>query len=310
MLRGLLHTAHPFIKLVFSLIVFLMFGITLTLIGMYLAGFIYDLDINRIQQILEGDQAYNHVSVLRIVQAAQTTGLFLLPPVILSFFFSYKGLKYIGVNSSVSMCTLFLSAFLIISAIPLVNFLSEINQSMIFPDFLSEFENTLKEKNTQYEVLLENFLRFNSLSDLIVNLIIVGVLPAIAEEFAFRGLIQNILIEWTKRKHLSVFITAIFFSLIHLHVYGILPRILLGLLLGYLFLWSGNIWIPVFAHFINNSFIVLYFFFMNKKNTPRIDLESIGTTSDIVYSALVSATVVSLLMYAVYYYEKRKERLR
>jgi hypothetical protein len=43
------------------------------------------------------------------------------------------------------------------------------------------------------------------------------------------------------------------FSAIHLQFYGFLPRLILGLIFGYLFLWSRNLWLPVIAHFINNA---------------------------------------------------------
>jgi hypothetical protein len=39
---------------------------------------------------------------------------------------------------------------------------------------------------------------------------------------------------------------------------GFLPRFILGLFLGYLFYWSGSIWLPIIAHFINNAVVVSF----------------------------------------------------
>jgi membrane protease YdiL (CAAX protease family) len=47
--------------------------------------------------------------------------------------------------------------------------------------------------------------------------------------------------------------TAFVFSAIHLQFYGFIPRLILGLAFGYLFLWTKNIWLPVIAHFVNNA---------------------------------------------------------
>ena len=40
--------------------------------------------------------------------------------------------------------------------------------------------------------------------------------------------------------------------------YGFLPRFALGVALGYLMLWSGNLWLPILAHFTNNALAVIF----------------------------------------------------
>ena len=54
-----------------------------------------------------------------------------------------------------------------------------------------------------------------------------------------------------------IWIAAILFSAFHLQFYGFLPRMILGAYFGYLLYWSKSIWIPVFAHFVNNAFAVI-----------------------------------------------------
>jgi hypothetical protein len=64
----------------------------------------------------------------------------------------------------------------------------------------------------------------------------------------------------------AVWITAFLFSAIHLQFFTFLPRFLLGLALGYLMLWGGNIWYPVAGHFANNllSMVVFYYYRYSK----------------------------------------------
>ena len=54
-----------------------------------------------------------------------------------------------------------------------------------------------------------------------------------------------------------IWTAAILFSAFHLQFYGFFPRMLLGAYFGYLLYWSHSIWLPIFAHFINNAIAVI-----------------------------------------------------
>lgn len=92
---------------------------------------------------------------------------------------------------------------------------------------------------------------------LIVNLMVMAVCPAITEEFFFRGALQRLIGKWSHNPHLVIWSVAILFSAFHLQFYGFIPRMLLGAYFGYLLLWSRSIWVPVFAHFVNNATAVI-----------------------------------------------------
>ena len=118
----------------------------------------------------------------------------------------------------------------------------------------------------------------SSAKDFIIVFLMVAVLPAIGEELLFRGMIQNLLGEITNRKHISVIITAFLFSAIHMQFFGFVPRFLLGMLLGFLFEWSGSLWWPVIAHFANNGSAVV-FTYLYKHNMLSFDPDKLGTGS-------------------------------
>jgi hypothetical protein len=69
----------------------------------------------------------------------------------------------------------------------------------------------------------------------------------------------------TKNIHVAIWISAFFFSAIHVQFFGFVPRMLLGALFGYLYYWSGNLWVPMFAHFVNNGFAVCMIYLYQKK---------------------------------------------
>jgi membrane protease YdiL (CAAX protease family) len=95
----------------------------------------------------------------------------------------------------------------------------------------------------------------------LLTLILVAVLPGIGEELIFRGVLQREITNWTRRPVLSVWIAAIVFSAIHMQFEGFFPRVALGAVLGFLYLWSNNLWIPILVHAVNNGtqVAVLYF---------------------------------------------------
>ena len=49
---------------------------------------------------------------------------------------------------------------------------------------------------------------------------------------------------------------AFFFSAFHFQFEGLFPRTVLGAVLGYLYYWSNNLWVPIILHFFNNAIII------------------------------------------------------
>jgi len=122
----------------------------------------------------------------------------------------------------------------------------------------------------------------------------IAILPAIAEEILFRGVIAKYLNEWTRNLHWAVFISAFIFAAIHLQFYGFLPRLLLGMALGYLYFWSGSLWLPIAAHFTNN-FLSVVIEFLYRKQIIHTNAEDFGTNST-VWLTLISVTGVCLIL--------------
>ena len=98
-----------------------------------------------------------------------------------------------------------------------------------------------------------------------------AILPAIGEELLFRGVFQRLLTEWTRNIHWGIILAALLFSFFHFEFYGFLPRFLLGVFFGYLFVWTSSIWVPILAHFTNNFIIVVYSFYQATGNRSITD---------------------------------------
>jgi len=146
--------------------------------------------------------------------------------------------------------------------------------------------------------LTEAFLVMNSIGDLLINLFLIGLIPAIGEELLFRGVLQQLFTKWTGKVHLAIFISAFLFSAIHLQFFSFLPRFVLGIVLGYMFYWSKNLWLPILAHFTNNTLAIIftYHFVADKIQIDFLNEE----TSVNISAALISLLAVALLMFLLY----------
>jgi membrane protease YdiL (CAAX protease family) len=142
-----------------------------------------------------------------------------------------------------------------------------------FPGFLGGFEDWAREKEEELKLVTEFLTEFNSFNQFIIVFIIVAVIPAIGEELIFRGILQNKLHIYFKNIHLAIIVTAILFSGFHLQFFGFVPRLFLGILFGYLYYWSGNLWYPIFGHFINNGF-TLTLIYLYRTGRIGLDIET------------------------------------
>ena len=149
------------------------------------------------------------------------------------------------------------AALLIVIVLPAMSVLIAWNAGAHFPDFMGGFEQWARAKEEQARVVTTYLTRFSTVGRLLVGLLVIGVVPAVAEELVFRGVVQRNLVRWTQSRHAGVWLAAAVFSAIHVQFFGFVPRFVLGLLLGYLYEWSGNILVPMAAHFTQNAFQLL-----------------------------------------------------
>ena len=285
----------PFHQLLFSGFIILISFLSVTLLSILIAIPVFGIDsIINIPTINDIDNPES-IRILKYFQVVQSIGLFIIPPIIIGWLFSEKLTEYLFLNRSATKLSVVLAIFITILALPFINFTGELNSRMELPQWLSGVESWMKNAEENAALLTEAFLKVDTTRGLLFNLFMIALLPAIGEELLFRGVIQKIFTSWTKNHHWGIWITAILFSALHIQFFGFIPRMLLGVLFGYLLIWSGSIWLPVIAHFVNNGFAVLAIHFINK-NLLDPKVENIGSTPDSYYSALISFVLVCVLL--------------
>ena len=238
------------------------------------------------------------LNVFRIVQIAMHMGLFLVGPVLYLLLVEQNPIQKLGLDQNPYWVNYILIVILMLVCLPGINFTHTLNQALHLPSWLSGSEKWMQDKEDSAKDLTDAFLAMKSYKDLAVNLIMFGFLPALGEELFFRGVLFTIIKEWTQKKHLTIFIVAFLFSAIHLQFYGFLPRFLLGVSFGYLFIFTGSLWAPIIAHFLNNSMAVIaaFFFYQGKSTVSQDDF---GSANNPVVNLL--SIVITLLIFRLIY---------
>ena len=235
----------------------------------------------------------SRISAIKTAQFLQSVGLFVIPPLLLAFFWSSQPFTYLRINRLPSFKSAIFAIIVMIAAIPAINFLGELNHAVRFPDYLSFLEKYMMEMEAKAEELTHKMLAVSTLPDLLINIGLIAVIPAVGEELFFRGIIQRMLQDKLKM-HMAVWITAFIFSSIHFQFYGFIPRLLMGAFLGYLYVWTNNLWVPILAHFTNNALAVVFFYLKNTGQT-KVDLENIGN-SETYMAGMISLLTVAVLI--------------
>lgn len=252
------------------------------------------------KSVLEGsgDPDMMNLGYIRLTQMLNQVGFFLLPPLLFALLserypWSYLGFKKPGLMHIVA-------AFLVLLAAgPLAGYLTEWNERLMLPAQLSWLEEWMQSSEDSALKLTNRMLNDTGTVTLLVNILMIGVLPSLGEELLFRSALIGIFRKFFRGIHLPVIISAFLFSAMHLQFFGFLPRFMLGLLFGYLFVWSGSIWVPIAAHFINNGSVVVASFLYNR-GISSVPAEEMGSASSGTFVVL-SAIAILFIMYWVYF---------
>ncbi|MCX8020797.1 MAG: CPBP family intramembrane metalloprotease [Chitinophagaceae bacterium] len=271
-------------------------GITLAsffvigVLGTLLLAAVTGTSVNELNNLatLSADKS-RAIPLIRGMQLVQFVSLFLIPALISAKLFSTSVKKYLGWRRPSHPEFFFTGAAVMLLALPLGNWLGEINRSIPFPEGISRWIN---QKENEIAGLIKLILSQRSIKDLLLNLIFIALLAAVGEELFFRGIVQRLLIKWIKHPMAGIVITAILFSALHAQFYGFLPRLALGILLGMMYWYSGSLWVAITAHFVYDAvLIVAAYFYPN-----LLDVENIKQSKELWVSSLPAALVSLLLV--------------
>ena len=199
-------------------------------------------------------------------------------------------------------------AFYIVS-MPATNWLVTANEAITLPSWMSGIEQLMRALEDSAADATEKLLDNNTVGQLIPCVFVVGLMAGLSEEMLFRGAMQRTMQDSTLNKHAVVWIVAIIFSAFHMQFYGFFPRMILGVWLGYLLLWTRSLWVPIIAHTLNNSTVVMFSYLTNKGIVPEGFGDNLGLPTDGGIPWLAIASLVASLALAIWtarYYKRRQ----
>jgi len=252
-----LYNKSPLLRLIISLLLIIVIGMFL-LIVMFLAGaLVFGIDPTTLSRSFLDEAWATNIAFLRYLMIMQDVCFFIIPAIIILFLFKPAGKRKAFDFKIPQINEVALVILLAFCIFPVTSFTGELNSGMHLPGFLSEVEEWMAEKEDYADRLIGLLIPSDTFWIMLLNLFLIAVLPAIGEEMIFRGVFQKIFYDFFKSGHPAIWITAIIFSAMHFQFFGLIPRFILGLVFGYLYFWSGNLWLPVIAHFINNAVPVI-----------------------------------------------------
>ena len=265
--------------------------------GLLIGKLYFGIGLNDLPAYIANPQTTEAIAFVKFYQLINQFGAFIVPVIFYSFLVSADVRGYLYLDRKPGLMSLLISGLVIFTILPFNHYLLEFNQNINFPEMLSGIENWMTDYEAKAKILTESILRTDSIGVLMINLIIVALIPALGEEWLFRGVLLKLFKQITGNFHWAVLITAFLFAALHLQFISFLPRFLLGIMLGYMFVLTRNLWVPIFAHFINNASSVIIFY-LHYNNKIKVSLENFGASTNIVYvigSLLISIWLMFIL---------------
>ncbi|MDH6358799.1 CPBP family intramembrane metalloprotease [Parabacteroides sp. PF5-9] len=236
---------------------------------------------------------YKYPHMLRWVQLISAVGIFLLPALGMSWLCSKEPAKYLSLGRCPNLRVILLVFVSMLLLSPMIGLTEMLNRQMEFPAFMEPVEHWMRAKEEAAGDLTKLLLADTDIVSLLFNVLVIGVAAGVTEEFFFRGALQRVIEKWGLNHHWVIWIAAFVFSAIHLQFFGLIPRMMIGAYLGYLLFWSKNIWVPIFAHFANNTFAILVMSDDTLKNNPYLN----GEAEEVELLPFTLIAVVSFLFF-------------
>jgi len=252
-----------FLRLV-VLVTFIIVGLILTTIGTAAVMLMSGLSMEDVMNLQKTGTGSLGPGLIRILLCLQHVFTFILPGLVFGIlFYKKEWLHGLRLSKEPGWLLALLGIFFLAAAYPLVNLSFMVNNTIDLPQWALNFESEAEET-------MKLILQMDTVWIFIANLVIIAILPGIGEELIFRGVLQKQLGFLFNNKVIAIWVAAFIFSAIHLQFEGFLPRFVLGLVLGYLYYWTGNLWITMIAHAFNNG-IQIILIYMTGMDISQVD---------------------------------------
>lgn len=233
---------------------------------------------------------------LRLVVITQDVVMFIAPALATAAMIAgpQRIFKWTGLNRLPGLRLGLLALIAYFVSIPVMEWIVDWNANVQLPQWLAGIESTMRSFEDAANDSVSKIVGAHTVGNLVASILIIGVITGIAEEIFFRGGLQRVLYRPGHRQA-AVWIAALVFSLLHFQFYGFVPRLLLGALFGYVFLWTGSLWTGIFLHALNNI-LTLCQWWGQPAETATAQASEFSLTSPLMVATSAVLTVATLYL--------------
>lgn len=198
------------------------------------------------------------INASRLMQVLSSIPLFAGTAFLFAYASKPEPVKYLGFSKIKSTANVSVAILLILALLPFILQLAYwIKQ--VLPD-------TAGGRN---EVLIKAYMTMRSPAEFVFTLAAFAIVPAIGEEMFFRGMLMRFIHKRTNNTLFAVFMSGGIFALFHIQLNNLLSIFIMGMMLGYIYHYTGSIWASIIAHFVHNSFQITLSYMEQVNVLPR-----------------------------------------
>jgi len=238
-----------------------------------------------------------NANLLRILQFISVLFMFFIPTLLYAKICHWKSFNHVGFKKELPLLPLLLAILIIFSAMPLVGAMRDLTMHLPLNNWIKGKIIDSKENYFKEVVVIG---RMNSFGEYLLSLFVIAVLPGLFEELFFRGGLQNLFTRWFKNPVAAILLSAFIFSAFHFEFSDFLGRFLLGIVLGWVFYQTGNLWINVIMHAAFNGFSVTGLYMIARAH-EKIDASKLDDSFSLP-QVFVTLLAMGLL---IYYFHKQ-----
>ena len=181
--KGSLTDKHPFFKFIIFGLLILTSALFFSFIAILLSEMFFGVNALSFSTALDGSSNDPAIlNALKLIQVVNAVGVFFVPAILYSLMLGHNPKNYLMLNFKFKNILIILTAILIFISSPFIEWVLTINQSITLPESLNAIEQWMKDSEEQAKKITMLFLQMNSVTDYILTLLIVAVIPAIDEE--------------------------------------------------------------------------------------------------------------------------------
>ena len=234
------------IQLVILLMLLGMGILIFSLLGAAIAGSVPGASVDSLQNLTVNSTANERIAFF-LAQGIASAGLFIVPAVVFVLKVHPRPKEYLNLRPAQKPSQTLWVVLVAIFSIPVVSGIASLIDMIPLSEGLEASKSSFQESQKAY-------MNMQTTGEFVTAFIVMSIIAAVGEELTFRGLLMRFFAKRSKGKIFwPIFLSSIIFSVIHGNVVGLVSIVIAGMVLGYIYYYTGSLLLSMLAHFIVNG---------------------------------------------------------